>query len=64
MIKMFLAMIGLSLHEKSMNQFMKDRNPYQFEFIVQGINYIIDASKKLFRYYMSLIFKIIFNITV
>jgi hypothetical protein len=38
MLKLFLSMIGLTLHERAKNQFMKDRTPFQFEFIVQDIH--------------------------
>lgn len=36
-MKLFLSMIGLTLHDRAMNQFMKDRDPFRFEFIVQDI---------------------------
>jgi hypothetical protein len=38
MLKLFLSMIGLTLQERAKNQFLKDRTPFQFEFIVQDIH--------------------------
>mmetsp|Transcript_9515 Transcript_9515/g.17842 ORF Transcript_9515/g.17842 Transcript_9515/m.17842 type:complete len:990 (+) Transcript_9515:148-3117(+) len=37
MLKMFVGVIGLTLHDRAMNQFMNDESPFQFEFIVQDI---------------------------
>jgi hypothetical protein len=49
MLKLFIGMIGLTLHERTMTQFFKDRSPFEFEFIVQDITTLEPTVKSMHK---------------